>query len=61
MELLRPVVVVVAIVAGVLLFTPNEAFFEGTIALAIVVAAVVGFSMPSTQGGVLRAQCRAEN
>jgi hypothetical protein len=45
MELLRPVIFVVAIVAGVLLFTPYEAFLEGAIAFAIVVAAVVGFSM----------------
>ena len=43
MEFLRPVLVVVAIVAGVLLFTPYEAFLEGVIALAIAVAAVVGF------------------
>jgi hypothetical protein len=45
MELLRPVLFVVAVVAGVLLFTPYEAFLEGTIAFAIVAAAVVGFSM----------------
>jgi len=45
MELSRPVVVVVAILAAVLLFTPYEAFLEGIIALAIVVAAVVGFLM----------------
>jgi len=45
MEFLRPALVVVAIVAGVLLFTPYEAFLEGAIALAIVVAAVVGFLM----------------
>lgn len=45
MELSRPVLVVVAILAGALLFTPYEAFLEGLIALAIVVAAVVGFSM----------------
>jgi len=43
MELLRPVLVVVTILAGVLLFTPYEAFLEGAIALAIVVAAVLGF------------------
>ena len=45
MELLRPVLVVVTILAAVLLFTPYEAFLEGVIALAIVVAAVVGFLM----------------
>lgn len=45
MELLRPVLVVVAIVAAVLLFTPYEALLEGVIALAIVVAALVGFVM----------------
>jgi hypothetical protein len=45
MELLRPVLVVVTILAGVLLFTPYEAFLESVIALAIVVAAAVGFSM----------------
>jgi len=45
MELLRPVLFVVAIVASVLLFTPYEAFLEGAIAFATVVAAVVGFSL----------------
>jgi uncharacterized membrane-anchored protein len=45
MELSRPVLVLVTILAGVLLFTPHEAFLEGVIALAIVVAAVVGFLM----------------
>jgi uncharacterized membrane-anchored protein len=45
MELLSPVLVVVAILAGVLLFTPYEAFLEDVIALAIVVAAVLGFLM----------------
>ena len=39
------VVAVVALVAGVLLFTPYEAFLEGAIALAIVVAAIVGSLM----------------
>ncbi|HXJ05119.1 MAG TPA: hypothetical protein VNH65_08475 [Candidatus Acidoferrum sp.] len=45
MELLRPVLVVITILAGVFLFTPYEAFLEGVIALAIVVAAMVGFLM----------------
>lgn len=45
MELLRPVLVVVTIVAGVLLFSPDEALLEAAIALAIVLAAVVGFLM----------------
>jgi len=44
-ELLTPVLFVVTILAGVLLFTPYEAFLEGVIALAIVVAALVGFLM----------------
>jgi hypothetical protein len=39
------VVAIVAGVAGVLLFTPYEAFLEGVLALAIIVAAVVGFVM----------------
>lgn len=39
------VVAIVAGFAGVLLFTPLEAFLEGIIALAIIVAAVVGFLM----------------
>jgi len=43
MEFLRPVLVVVTILAGALLFTPYEALLEGTIALAIVAAAVAGF------------------
>jgi len=37
--------VVLAVLAGVLLFTPYEALLEGVLALAIVVAAVVGFLM----------------
>ena len=37
--------VVVTIVAGVLLFSPDEALLEAAIALAIVLAAVVGFLM----------------
>ena len=45
MELLRPVLVVVTIVAGVLLFSPDEALLEAAIALAIVLAAVAGFLM----------------
>lgn len=43
MELVKPVLVVVTILAATLLFTPYEAFLESLIALAIVVAAVVGF------------------
>lgn len=35
----------VVIIAGVLLFTPYEAFLEGAIAVAIVVVAVAGFMM----------------
>ena len=42
-ELLMPVLFVVTILAGVLLFTPYEPFLEGVLALAIVLAAVVGF------------------
>jgi len=46
LELLAALLVsVVGIVAGVLLFTPYEPFLEGAIALAIVVAALVGFLM----------------
>jgi len=45
MELLIPMLVLVGIVAEVLLFTPYEAFLEGAVAAAIVVAVVVGFSM----------------
>ena len=45
MELSRAalVVAIVAGLAGVLLFTPYEAFLEGVIAFAIVVAALLGF------------------
>ena len=43
MELLIPVLFVVALVAGVSLFTPYEAFVEVSVALAIVLAVVVGF------------------
>ncbi|MGD0909896.1 MAG: hypothetical protein ABSA96_20115, partial [Candidatus Acidiferrales bacterium] len=43
MELLVPVLFVVALVAGVSLFTPYEAFVEVSVALAIVLAVVVGF------------------
>lgn len=47
MELIpRTVLLFVATLAAVLVFTPYEAFFEGLIALAIVSAAVVGFLMP---------------
>ncbi|HEV3253238.1 MAG TPA: hypothetical protein VG033_02455 [Candidatus Acidoferrales bacterium] len=41
----RAVLVGVVVVAGVLLFTPYEAFLEGIMALVIVAAAVVGFLM----------------
>ena len=39
------VIAIVAGLAGILLFTPYEAFLEGAIALAIIVAAAVGFLM----------------
>jgi hypothetical protein len=42
-ELLLPVLFVVAIVAEVLLFTPYESFLEGSVALAIILAVAVGF------------------
>ena len=46
MELIpRTVLLIVAILAAVLLFTPYEAFLEGIIAVVIVAAAVVGFAM----------------
>ncbi len=46
MELIpRTLLLFVATLAAVLLFTPYEAFFEGLMALAIVSAAVVGFLM----------------
>jgi hypothetical protein len=46
MDLISRVVLLgVVVLAGVLLFTPYEAFLEGLIALAIVAAAVVGFLM----------------
>lgn len=41
----RPAIVIFAVLAGVLLFTPYEAFLEGAVAVIIVVAAIVGFSM----------------
>jgi hypothetical protein len=43
MELLIPVLFVVALVAGVSLFTPYEVFVEVSLAVAIVLAVVVGF------------------
>ncbi|MGA7913961.1 MAG: hypothetical protein WCA00_01900 [Candidatus Acidiferrales bacterium] len=43
--ILRAVLLFVAILAGVLLFTPYEAFLEGLIALVILAAAVVGFAI----------------
>ena len=41
----RVAIVGVVILAGVLLFTPYEAFLEGAIALVIVATAIVGFLM----------------
>jgi hypothetical protein len=41
----RAVILGVVVLAGVLLFTPYEAFLEGVIALVIVAAALVGFLM----------------
>jgi len=41
----RTALLIVAIVAAVLLFTPYEAFLEGVIAVVIVATAVVGFAM----------------
>jgi hypothetical protein len=41
----RAGIVFALVLAGVLLFTPYEAFLEGVIALAIVTAAVLGFVM----------------
>jgi hypothetical protein len=45
MELVWPVVVVVFILAGALLFTPYEAVLEGFIALVMVATVVAGFLM----------------
>jgi hypothetical protein len=46
MELIsRALLFGVVVLAGVLLFTPYEAFLEGLMALVIVAAAVVGFAM----------------
>jgi hypothetical protein len=45
MELMKPVLFGVAVIAGVLLFSPYEAYLEGAVAFAIVAAAVVGFLM----------------
>lgn len=41
-----PFLIAIAILAGVFLLTPYEAFVEGGIAFVIVVAAVTGFLMP---------------
>jgi hypothetical protein len=41
----RAVLLGIVVLAGVLLFTPFEAFLEGLIALAILTAAVIGFLM----------------
>jgi hypothetical protein len=45
MEFGWPVLLVVVILAGALLFTPYEAVLEGVIALAMVTAVLVGFLM----------------
>jgi hypothetical protein len=45
MQLVWPVLVVVVILAGVLLFTPYEAVLEGVIASVMVTAVVAGFLM----------------
>ena len=46
MELIpRTMLLIVAILAAVLLFTPYEAFLEGIIAVVILAATVVGFAM----------------
>lgn len=43
MELLsRPLLLVVVFLAGILLFTPYEAFLEAVLAVAMVAAAMVG-------------------
>lgn len=44
-ELVRPVLVVVAILAAVLLFTPYEAVLEGVLAFGMVAAVLAGFLM----------------
>jgi hypothetical protein len=46
-ELSRSAIILigVALIAAIFLFTPYEAFFEGIVALAIVVASLVGFLM----------------
>lgn len=45
MELAWPVLVVVVVLAGALLFTPYEAVLEGVIAVIMVTAVVAGFLM----------------
>jgi len=45
MDLWKPVLFVVVLLAGTLLFTPYEAFLEGAIALIVVAAVLVGFLM----------------
>jgi hypothetical protein len=45
MESVWPVLVVVAVLAGVLLFTPYEAVLEGVIAFALLATVVAGFLM----------------
>ncbi len=44
-SLLQPILLLVGVLAGVLLFTPYEAFLDGLVALVIVLAAVVGSLM----------------
>ena len=45
METAWPVLIVVVVLAGALLFTPYEAFLEGTIAAVMVTAVLAGFLM----------------
>jgi len=45
METAWPVLIVVVVLAGALLFTPYEAFLEGTIAAVMVMAVLAGFLM----------------
>jgi len=45
METAWPVLIVVAVLAGALLFTPYEAFLEGAIAAVMVTAVLAGFLM----------------
>jgi hypothetical protein len=47
MELTWPVLLVVVVLAGALLFTPYESVLEGVIAFVMVTAVVTGFLMPN--------------